>query len=417
MPHISPAYALQRLNTAQLEGLSMAPAKDRPELVVFYENNGNIYKSDGNIYLFRNGQGGLILPAYDDLPPLLGECADGDFTSEIPPSMNAWLQDYTDEIDWLHEGSRLIEYDEPDADDGGDGGVADTPRKSIPAICKATWGQGAPYNDLLTFDGERCVTGCWATAVGIIMEHLAQKGYHRGCTKTTKYGYTGNPHTIEALPPITCFDYRNIVPKPKSEKEKAAVATLMKYIGAACKSRYSATCTTSWVNIAMPMLKSRLRLGSGIKAVADTSVTAAAFEQIVYDEIAAGRPVILRGANEAGTGGHFFVADGYRLKDEKYHVNWGWDGRYNGYFALYALTPAKGYDYTFGKWIVYGFAPEYILGDINADGRVNITDVMVLLDKIQSGEAPEFADINSDGKVDAADMTVIINTILGKQML
>lgn len=432
MSRITPSEALQRISSAQQQGMRLATSKvaKHPEFVMAV---GMPEKDDG-IYLFRNGKGSIVTPAIDELMPLLGESTNGDLSGELPPAYEEWLNMYAREIDF-YTTSRLIEEDEtsselpftavppqpnqnPQSQSDDEGSATAAPRKTISAICKATWGQTEPYNDLLIFDGERCPAGCWAVAVGIIMRHWGQLGFHRGCMPTTKYSYSGNPHTIEALPPITVFDYRNLTDGiPKTDIQKKAVGTMLKYIGAACKLRYAADGTSAWVSTATPFLKSRLRLGNNIKAVSDSSVTAAEFEEIIYNDIAAGRPVILRGANELGTGGHFFVVDGYNKTSKKYHINWGWKGNYNGNYALSALTPTKGYDYTFGKWVICGIKPDYILGDVNNDQRVDVTDVMVLLDKIRQGDTSIIGDINSDGKINADDWQLIIDTILGKKML
>lgn len=140
-------------------------------------------------------------------------------------------------------------------------------------------------------------------------------------------------------------------------------------------------------------------------------------DKTIYNELVAGRPVIIRGASADNTGGHFFIADGYRTKDNKYHINWGWTGSYNGWYALSALSPSQGYDYSYHAGATIGIQPDYVLGDVNGDGRVNITDVMVLLDRINSGDTSIVGDVNSDGTISVADMMLIVNTILGKQSL
>ena len=54
-------------------------------------------------------------------------------------------------------------------------------------------------------------------------------------------------------------------------------------------------------------------------------------------------------------------------------------------------------------------------GDVNGDGRVNVSDVTALINMIL-GIVPvneELADVNSDGKVNVSDVTALINIILG----
>ena len=54
------------------------------------------------------------------------------------------------------------------------------------------------------------------------------------------------------------------------------------------------------------------------------------------------------------------------------------------------------------------------IGDINLDGKVNVTDVTTLVNMILNGETAnlELADINADGKVDVSDVSALVNIIL-----
>ena len=56
---------------------------------------------------------------------------------------------------------------------------------------------------------------------------------------------------------------------------------------------------------------------------------------------------------------------------------------------------------------------QVLLGDLNDDGVVNITDLNILIGMIMSGAAPTpVADLNGDGSLNIADVNVIINIIL-----
>ena len=54
------------------------------------------------------------------------------------------------------------------------------------------------------------------------------------------------------------------------------------------------------------------------------------------------------------------------------------------------------------------------IGDINLDGKVDVTDVTTLVNMMLNGETAnlELADINADGKVDVSDVTALVNIIL-----
>lgn len=62
------------------------------------------------------------------------------------------------------------------------------------------------------------------------------------------------------------------------------------------------------------------------------------WEDMIYAELAARRPVIYDGSTASGAG-HEFVCDGY--ENGYFHINWGWGGLSDGYFMLTLLTPAS----------------------------------------------------------------------------
>ena len=60
-----------------------------------------------------------------------------------------------------------------------------------------------------------------------------------------------------------------------------------------------------------------------------------------------------------------------------------------------------------------------LLGDVNGDTLVNITDVVLLVDYILERENPAFiienADINSDNSINISDVTELVNIIMSRQ--
>lgn len=65
------------------------------------------------------------------------------------------------------------------------------------------------------------------------------------------------------------------------------------------------------------------------------------WEKMIYDELAAKRPVYLSGTSVSGTSvvGHAFVCDGYD-GEGLFHINWGWGGMSDGFFRLTLLNPS-----------------------------------------------------------------------------
>ena len=87
-------------------------------------------------------------------------------------------------------------------------------------------------------------------------------------------------------------------------------------------------------------------------------------------------------------------------------------------FNMNASEVGKEYTMRFlGFETVYNAVPpeEGMLGDVNGDGRVNVSDVSALINMILGLEPMDQAraDVNGDGRVNVSDVTKLINIILG----
>lgn len=110
------------------------------------------------------------------------------------------------------------------------------------------------------------------------------------------------------------------------------------------------------------------------------SYTYANWEKIIYHELSQGRPVLYAGQaykivsgtpNENQRAGHAFVCDGYKYENDNsyFHINWGWGGTSDNYFALSALEPSdQGYGGAQGGYTGFNHMQEAIIGVQKADG-------------------------------------------------
>ena len=89
-------------------------------------------------------------------------------------------------------------------------------------------------------------------------------------------------------------------------------------------------------------------------------------------------------------------------------------GEENGSEVVYLLT-FKCYNgmgvYKMGKNLI----DPVLKGDVNGDGRVNVSDVSALINMILGVTTMDQAraDVNGDGRVNVSDVTALINIILG----
>lgn len=397
MARISPQESLSRIPTAK-----KAPSKGGKVVPIDYVKS----IGDDSVYLFKQGDRLLCCPADDELIPVVG-MGDNANTDKLPPSLETWLGEYAAEVEWWQRvGSKL------DVDEGAASGVA---RESITPLVPTKWAQGNPYNTNLTFDGKTSLVGCAAVAIGQILYYWATRGYHRGCMATKAYKTRTNLYEVAALSPLTVFDYVHLTAKKPSTKDNInAVATMLEYVGKALQSDYAVGSTSVYTNMIVPVLRDYLRMGKCVKEIYSAYTTASNFDDAIYNELVKHNPVVLFGTGERG--GHFFVCDGYDAQTDFYHMNFGWGGSCDGYYALSALNP-NNKNYNSRKRAYVGICPDYILGDVNGDGEINVTDIAQVVQDAGTGKYSIEADVNSDGKVTTTDAANIVEHILGNKNL
>lgn len=296
--------------------------------------------TDGNPYLYAvryPQEDGFVLISGDDrFAPVLGYSETGSIeVSSMPENLRAWLQGYVDEMQYLE--SIGYQY---------------APSQHAPAATKAPiqplvetlWNQSAPFNDLCPEDndGYLSVTGCVATAMAQVVNYHMQ---HQG--KPTKIiatidGYTtySNELTVGSVPAGTTLpspsllinDYYN----DPTDAQKEAVAKLMLYCGTSVQMDYTSGGSSAHTSKVASSLVTYFGFDNTTKFVYRSNYTYAMWIDLIYDELVAARPVEYDGHSSGG--GHAFVIDGYD-RDDLFHVNWGWGGSADGYFALSVLNP------------------------------------------------------------------------------
>ena len=307
--------------------------------------------SDALYYVFNvgNNNGFVIVSGDDRTNPILGFCDEGAFDpNNIPENMQSWLEGYENQLKALEtmsdtEAQRVLAAPKLRA-------TVDT-RNSIAPLVTTKWDQATPYwNECPQFmnsddpaDGyELAYTGCVATAMSQIMN------FHKYPEQTTRvipsyqfvysdgnYNYT--TVTMEELP-TTTFDWahmRDTYTGAEDEVYTSAVAHLMYYAGCAVKSQYGVSSTGAYTD---DIPKGFALFGYGSNLAYRNDYTLDVWNEMVYQELAAGRPMIYNGTAGSG-GGHSFICDGYEYGDY-YHINWGWSGNGNGYFQLAILNPS-----------------------------------------------------------------------------
>lgn len=203
--------------------------------------------------------------------------------------------------------------------------------------------QEAPYNNLCPYwtndDGrissERCLSGCVATSIEQVM------AYYRYPTalQDTLHGWSTANYTLDDLLPGTRFDWDNYLLDYRdgwTEAQGQAIALTSLAAGMAVHMKYGLSSSGANTSLAVEPLKRAFGYG-----------TARYFYKILYTpdrwhammqyELQQGRPIVYTGHNMAMSG-HAFNVDGVDAQGF-YHINWGWNGDYDGWYDLDWLNP------------------------------------------------------------------------------
>ena len=301
-------------------------------------------------------QGFVIVSGDDRTNPILGYSDEGAFdANRMPANMRYWLDCYAQQLNVLAE-----------MDDTQAARVLRAPRRdrvgthnSIAPLITTKWDQATPYwNELPDFvtdfsvdpetgdtivATEKPYSGCVATSMSQIMYFYKQPESIDHEIPSYTFTVAGEQMgdyatvTMEAQPPTT-FDWehmRETYTGAEPEVYTSAVAHLMLYVGCSVKMQYGLSSSGAYTD---DIPKGFKQFGYGSKIAFRNDYDQESWNDLVYDELAAGRPMIYNGTAGSG-GGHSFICDGFEYGDY-FHINWGWGGMGNGFFQLSILNPS-----------------------------------------------------------------------------
>ena len=222
-----------------------------------------------------------------------------------------------------------------------------SPSSPVPPLLRTRWGQGSPYNlHCPTIRGVRTVTGCVATAMAQILNYYGAPTRGRGiCSYTDTI--SGDLRAFDYG--STTFDWahmRDTYSGYYTDEEAAAVADLMYACGVGVHMDYGTGSSGAYSEDVGYALREFFGYNTHVGWHSRDAYDDATWYALLDEELAAGRPVLYTGVRQMGDdlAGHAFVIDGTD-GDHHYHVNWGWSGSADGYFALGNLTPYRSQTY------------------------------------------------------------------------
>ena len=293
-----------------------------------------------SFFIADTGYGYVIVGGAESSGEILGYTDRSDYDQQlIPPSAMTFLESCGSNTNAPQPSARKT----PLRNKG--------PRKAVSPIITSNWDQGITtatgdaYNMLCpTIDEKHTLSGCVAVAMAQVMRHHRWPATR--CKGIKPYNAGSNVGLLDSLPPVQ-FDWDNMMDcyiGEETDEEQMAVATLMQYCGQATLTKYSLSSSDAYGTEATKALRDIFGYAPTLRYIKRSDYNGEKWDDMLHEELQAGRPVIYFGTNSEH--GHCFICDGCD-NDGFYHINWGWGGRYDGYFKLNALRPenaASGYN-------------------------------------------------------------------------
>lgn len=309
------------------QGPARAQSTVAPVLAYTAETEGT-----PSFYVFNRSetaQGFVIINADSTTDmPIIGYSETSSFDPDnLPDNFRWWLEQY--------EGN----------------GVAKAPlrapqhRADQGPLLRTQWAQEDPFNSAIRDtkgDQYVFVTGCTATSMAQIMKYYEYPTRGTGSNTYTVH-YSNGDLSFSANFGATTYDWASMLdvyekdfegnPKNYNSTQANAVAKLMFHAGVAEDVVYSSESSGASDRSSAQALINHFSYDKSMLRAERKYYTDEEWDDIIYSEIAAGRPVMYSGTTTKDEG-HSFLIHGYRASDGLYAINWGWGGLSDGYFAL-----------------------------------------------------------------------------------
>lgn len=294
---------------------------------------------DNAFYVFSVQPKGFVIVSADDrMKPILGYSTESNFHRDnIADGLMTFFDNYKSGV------VQMIEND----DDRTEQAVADWTRlaetgkindarigRAVAPLLASIWNQTDLYNNMAPEDptsvfSGRCKSGCVANAMSQIMRYWEWPRQGEGSHSYYASSYYGwqqadfgaATYQFELMP-----DYLDFA-SPQNEVD--AVALLEYHAGVSVEMNYGPSASGAYSSDVPDAMVNYFRYSNDMSLQYLDNQTQ--WENGLRANLDGGMPLYYASNGEAG--GHAYVLDGYD-DNNLFHLNWGWAGWDNGYFAI-----------------------------------------------------------------------------------
>lgn len=332
------AKALSFLN-GQVEAKTRRVKSNLSSLELAYTaKNG----SDKLFYVFNSNseEGGYVIVGGDKVAQeILGYSTTGTFDyAQAPENMKWWLSQYSEQIHNAINDVKAGKLTFASTSERAKARRKAAGRVTIPELIKTKWNQSEPFNNAIPYNNNKMVTGCVATALAQVLKYY---NYPTKGSGSHSYNSQNYSLTFSANFGNTTYDWGNMLDTYKggsySTTQADAVATLLYHCGVSVNMDYG-TGASSASSASIPSaISTYFGYDKSAQRIERDYYTDEEWTDLVYNELASGRPILYGGQDAYSNNGHEFVCHGYDASSNKFAINWGWGGYCDGYFTLIGI--------------------------------------------------------------------------------
>ena len=334
--------------------------------------------ADYFVFNVSGNKGFVIVSGEDRALPVFGYSDEGTFDPDnLPDNLRYMLAYYQNQITWLERSGIEVTADIQAEWSHYLNGTNFRSTAQEVVLETAEWDQGKPYNGMTPLiSGEHALTGCVATAQAIIMR------YHQYPVRAIGgvSSYDGVSTTYDD------YDWANMpLTYPRDgygDARDNAVAKLMWHCGANVEMSYGLSASGASMKLPAKSYVEVFGYSPAIRYLKKETYRWEEWKEMIRKELDAGYPLSYGGQSSGG--GHAFVCDGYDAQGF-FHINWGWGGYSNGFFALSVLDSNYGNDgYSDSQEMILNIRPSQtgdkkyvykpVVTDISYSGSLPLTD-------------------------------------------
>ena len=305
----------------------------------------SVVDADGMVYLYRFAlapHGFVLVSASKSVMPVLAYSLEDDYEA-IPPVKSAFsgyaLE--TRRVETAKVGALprdAADWERYLADEFVPK-VSKTPVRG--PLLTTRWNQNMFYNTYCPWDANsgpyydfRVPNGCTALATAQIMNYHRHPKQGQGASMYAAQGYGMQSVNFAHQ----TYNWDAMCNEPFSYANE--ISKLAYHVGVSIKMGYNPTGSGAFTEDAAKRLYENFFYDQSItKYVRDSypGEHVSEYIAVLKEEIDRHRPILYSGHAPDGTNGHAFVLDDYDDND-RFHINWGWGGSSNAYFAMDNFT-------------------------------------------------------------------------------